>query len=62
MESARSKVTTDLTHHQGAVLGAVSVRVVVAVVVASHHAEGLIGTLTCCWPEREKSTLQFYLF
>lgn len=56
VESARSKVTTDLTHHQSAVLGAVSVRVAVAVAVASHHAERLIGALTCCWPEREKPT------
>lgn len=41
-----------LPHHHGAVLGAVSVRVLEDVVVASHHFEGLVGTLTCCWPEK----------
>lgn len=48
------KRAAHLAHHQGAVLGAVSIRVVVAVVVTSHHAEGLVGTLTRGWPEREK--------
>lgn len=43
-----------LTHHQGAVLRSVSVRVAMGVVVASHHAEGLVGTLTCRRPERHK--------
>lgn len=43
-----------LAHHQGAFLGAVSIRVVVGVVLTSHHAEGLVGTLTR-WPETETS-------
>lgn len=42
---------THLTHHQRPVLRAVSIRVVLAVAVTSHHAEGLVGSLTGCRPK-----------
>lgn len=45
---------THLSHHQRAVLGAVPIRVVVGVVVTSHHAKGLDGALTRRRPARER--------
>lgn len=52
---SRSKVKTEthLTHHQGAVLGAVCIRVLVGVVVLSRCAEGLVGALTRSGPEKQ---------
>lgn len=54
------QVPTHLSHHQRAVLGAVPVRVVVGVVVTSHHAKGLVGALTCRRPAREKANYNYY--
>lgn len=54
--SGQRSERTHLTHHQRAVLGAVSVRVVVGVVVTPRHAEGLVGTFARCRPEGEEPT------
>lgn len=60
LESAL-EAATHLPHHECAVLRAVSVRVTVGVVMASHPAEGLVGALTRWRPEGHKVKLQFLL-
>lgn len=57
MFSYRSEVKqpSHLTHHQGAVLRAVSIRVSVGIVEVSHQAEGLMCTLTGSGPETHTS-------